>query len=161
MMRPSNLSLAALIFLFSLNLAPMMFESFTSDRIWAANPPESFHMFQGPYGQQTAHYWRVVSPLATMAFVLSVFFNWPIAERRIWLAVAFVFYLAAQISTMAYFVPEQEALIAGAGTLSRDVLKSRADRWISMNYFRIAAGVLAFACLLGAVLVPRVPPRAP
>jgi hypothetical protein len=72
-----------------------------------------------------------------------------------------VSYLAVQISTMAYFVPEQEALIAGAGTLSREVLKTRADRWISLNYFRIAAGVLAFACMLCAVVVPRVPPRTP
>src|SRR5262245_6051526 len=38
----------------------MMFESFTSDRTWASNPPESFYMFLGRYGQKTAHYWRVV-----------------------------------------------------------------------------------------------------
>jgi hypothetical protein len=60
----SNLCLAVLTFIYSLNLAPMMFETFTSDRIWASNPPESFHMFLGPYGQKTAHYWRIVSPLA-------------------------------------------------------------------------------------------------
>ena len=160
-MRLSNLGLAVLIFFFSLNLAPMMFESFTSDRIWAASPPESFHMFQGPYGQQTTHYWRVVSPLASVAFVLGLFFNWQIPERRLWVAVAFVFYLAVQISTMAYFVPEQEALIAGAGTLSREVLKSRADRWISLNYFRMAAGVLAFAFLMCAAFIQRVPQRTP
>jgi hypothetical protein len=40
-LRPSNLALVALVFVFSLNLAPMMFESFTSDRIWTSNPPES------------------------------------------------------------------------------------------------------------------------
>jgi hypothetical protein len=56
---------------------------------------------------------------------------------------------------------EQETLIAGAGTLSRDVLKSRADRWISLNYFRMAAGVLAFAFLMCAAFIPRVPSRTP
>jgi len=37
------------------------------------------------------------------------------------------------------------------------VLKSRADRWIFMNYFRIAGGVLAYVFLMRAVLVPRIP----
>ena len=59
-----ELLLGALVFFYSLNLGPMMFESFTSDRTWATNPPDSFYMFRGPYGQKTAHYWRVVSPLA-------------------------------------------------------------------------------------------------
>jgi hypothetical protein len=61
----SNACLMALVFFYSLNLAPMMFETFTSDRTWASSPPDSFHMFQGPYGHKTAHYWRVVSPLAS------------------------------------------------------------------------------------------------
>jgi hypothetical protein len=33
-------------------------------------------MFLGPYGQKTAHYWRIVSPLAWLLFVLSFIFHW-------------------------------------------------------------------------------------
>ena len=153
----SNLCLVALVFVYSLNLAPMMFESFTSDRIWASNPPESFYMFLGPYGQKTAHYWRIVSPLAWLLFVLSFTFNWGDFERELRLTVACVLYLAAQISTMAYFVPEQEGLISNAGSLSREVLKARADRWIFLNYFRNIAGVLAFMFLLLACFTGRHP----
>jgi Domain of unknown function (DUF1772) len=153
----SNVCLVVLVFVYSLNLAPMMFESFTSDRIWASNPPESFHMFLGPYGQKTAHYWRIVSPLAWLLFVLSFIVNWGDFERELRLAVAFVLYLAAQISTMAYFVPEQEGLISNVGSLSREVLKARTDRWIFLNYFRIIAGVLAFMFLLLACFTGRHP----
>jgi hypothetical protein len=153
-LRFSNLCLIALVFFFSLNLAPMMFESFTSDRIWASNPPESFYMFLGQYGQETAHYWRIVSPLALLFFLLSLIFNWRVSDRKLRLSVAFVLYLGIQISTMVYFVPEQEGLIASAGSLSREVLKARADRWISLNYFRIIGGVLAYVFLLLAVLAP-------
>jgi hypothetical protein len=71
-LRPANLCLVAWVLFFSLNLAPMMFESFTSDRIWASNPPESFYMFLGQYGQRTAHYWRVVSPLALITFIVTL-----------------------------------------------------------------------------------------
>ncbi len=46
----ADLCLVGLVLAYSLNLAPMMFESFTSDRIWASNPPDSFHMFLGKYG---------------------------------------------------------------------------------------------------------------
>jgi hypothetical protein len=75
--------LVALVFLYGLNLAPMMFESFTSDRTWASNPPDSFHMFLGQYGHRTAHYWRVVSPLASLAFVLSFIVSWQVPDRRL------------------------------------------------------------------------------
>jgi hypothetical protein len=59
-----------------------------------------------------------------------------------------------QLATMAYFVPEQEALISNAGSLSRDVLHARAQRWILLNYFRNVAGVLAYVFLMCAVLAP-------
>jgi hypothetical protein len=157
MTRLSELFLAGLVFFYSLNLGPMMFESFTSDRTWASNPPDSFHMFLGQYGQKTANYWRIVSPLALASFVLSLIFNWQVVDRRLWLSIAFVLYLAVQASTMAYFVPEQEQLISSGDSIARELLKSRADRWIFLNYFRIVAGVLAFVFLLRAMLAPRTP----
>ena len=69
---------------------------------------------------------------------------------------AFVLYLVVHLSTMVYFVPEQEGLISNAGSLSGDVLRSRANRWIFLNYFRNVAGVLAYVALMLAVLVPGV-----
>jgi hypothetical protein len=152
-MRLWDICLVALVFLYGLNLAPMMFESFTSDRTWASNPPDSFHMFLGQYGHKTAHYWRVVSPLATLAFVLSFIVGWRVPDRRLWLSVAVALYLAVHLSTMVYFVPEQEGLTSSAGSLSRDALQSRANRWIFLNYFRNAAGVLAYVALMKIALV--------
>jgi hypothetical protein len=149
----SNLSLGIVVFFYSLNLAPMMFETFTSDRTWASHPPESFSMFLGPYGQKTAHYWRIVSPLATLSFVATLVLNWRIADRQLPLLVAFTLFIAVQGATMAYFVREQEGLIAGASGLSREVLATRARRWMSLNYLRNIAGVLAFAFLMCAAFV--------
>ena len=146
-----NWCLIALVFFYSLNLAPMMFETFTSDRIWASHPPASFYMFLGRYGQQTTHYWRVVSPLATGAFVVSVVATWG-TNRSVWLGAAFALYLAVQAATMRYFVPEQEGLIVQADRLAHEVPTSRARQWMFWNYFRNAAGVLAFVCLLVGVL---------
>ena len=153
----ANVCLMLLVFFFSLNLAPMMFESFTSDRIWASNPPDSFYMFLGRYGQNTAGYWKIVSPLASVAFVVSFIFNWDVSGRATWLAAAFVLFVVIQVATMAYFVPEQESLIAHARSLSRQVLETRASRWMVLNYVRNVAGVVAFVCLLAAVLVPPAP----
>src|SRR5262245_60554499 len=152
MVHLADLCVVGLILAYTLNLAPMMFESFTSDRIWASNPPDSFHMFLGQYGQRTAHYWRVVSPLAVVTFILSLIFNWHHADRMLWLFLALSLYVAVHFATMAYFVPEQEALISNAGSLSRDVLHARAHRWIFLNYFRNVAGVLAYVFLMCAVL---------
>jgi hypothetical protein len=64
---------------------------------------------------------------------------------------------AVQLSTMAYFVPKQEAVISSAGSLPRELLKTRVDRWIFLNYFRNVAGVVAFVLLVRAVLVPGIP----
>ena len=153
----SDWLLAALVLFYSLNLGPMIFESFTSDRIWASNPPQSFYMFLGEYGQRTAHYWRIVSPLALASFILSLVFNWNVPDRKLWLSAAFILYLAIQAATMAYFVPEQEGLISAADSVPGNVLKSRADRWILLNYFRVGTGVLAFLLLVRAIFVPRMP----
>jgi hypothetical protein len=45
--RLSDVFLAALVLFYSLNFGPMVFESLTSDRLWASNPPDSFYMFLG------------------------------------------------------------------------------------------------------------------
>ena len=63
-------------------------------------------------------------------------------------------YLVVQLSTMVYFVPEQEGLISSAGSVSREVLRSRANRWTFLNYFRNVAGVLAYVALMLALVVP-------
>jgi len=154
MLELPNLCLIALAFFYGLNLFPMIFESFTSDRIWASNPPESFYMFRGPYGQKTTHYWRVVSPLALLSFIVGLILNWHVTDRKSWLLVAFLLYLVVQVCTMAYFVPEQEGLISNAGALPRDVLKVRTNRWIFLNYVRNVTGMLAYIFLQFAILVP-------
>src|SRR5262245_27278843 len=148
----SDYALVALAFFYCLNLGPMIFETFTSDRTWASDPPDSFHMFRGPYGQKTAHYWRVVTPLAMAAFVLSLVLNWSAVDRRLWLFAFFVAFLTVQIPTLAYFVPEQEKLISNASALGRKALKARADRWMRFNYFRNVAGVISYVFLLFALL---------
>jgi len=150
----SDYALAALTFFYTLNLGPMMFETFTSDRTWASNPPDSFHMFRGPYGQKTTHYWRIVLPLVMAAFVLSLVLNWPAVDRRFWLLAFLVAFLAVHIPTMTYFVPEQEKLIADAGAFDRKALKARADLWMFLNYFRNAAGVIGHVFLVFALLTP-------
>ena len=47
-----------------------------SELCLASNPPESFYMFLGQYGQKTAHYWRIVSSLAVPAYVLALIVDW-------------------------------------------------------------------------------------
>jgi hypothetical protein len=153
----ADLCLLVLVFFYSLNLAPMMFESFTSDRTSASNPPESFHLFLGPYGHKTAHYWKVVSPIALLSFVVSLFLNRHLFERELRLSIAFAVYLGIHAATTVYFVPEQERLTSNAGSLSRDVVIVRVRRWTSLNYFRNIAGVVAFVFLMLAVLVPSAP----
>ena len=78
-------------------------------------------------------------------------------DRKLWLSAAFILYLAIQAATMAYFVPEQEGLVSAADSVPGNVLKSRADRWILLNYFRVGTGVLAFLLLVRAIFVPRMP----
>jgi hypothetical protein len=80
--------------------------------------------------------------------------NWSAGGRRLWLFAFFAVYLAIQIPTLAYFVPEQEKLIAGGEAIGRQDLKARADRWIFLNYFRNVAGVMSYGFLLFALLTP-------
>jgi hypothetical protein len=54
----------------------------------------SLYVFLGPYGQKTAHYWRIVSPLALLCFCaqLHVQLNY---FRNIAGVLAFMFLLLA------------------------------------------------------------------
>ena len=91
--------------------------------------------------------------MALFSFVVSLILNRHVFNRELWFAVAFVLYLAVQISTMAYFVPEQEGLISNSGPPSREILKARADQWIFRNYFRAVGGMVVFIFLFLAIFV--------
>ena len=93
-----------------------------------------------------SHYWAFSS----------VIFNWDVVDRRPWLSVAFICYLAVQVSTVLYLVPEQEGLIKNADSLDRKFLQSRADKWIGTELLSELRGtLLARAFTRGARIEPR------
>ena len=53
-MRLAEWLLVGLVSFYGLNFGPIVFESFTSDRTWASNPPDSFSMCLGP-GDSSLH----------------------------------------------------------------------------------------------------------
>jgi hypothetical protein len=57
-------------------------------------------------------------------------------------------------ATVAFRSSQLDILISSAGSLSHDVLRSRAHRWMFLNYFRNVAGVLAYVALMLALVVP-------
>ncbi len=138
----------ALIILFSLNLGPSFFESLTSDRTWASNPPESFYMFLGKYGQETIHYWRVASPIALLLFIICLLFTWKQPQVKKLMVPAFILFILIYIATQVYFVPVQTNSIANMNSIDAVTLKKQADQWIAVNYLRNAAGFACFILLL-------------
>jgi hypothetical protein len=144
----------AAVILYGLNQGPMIFEHFTSDATWASDPPDSLHMFLGPHGHETSHYWAVVTPATLAALLLALVLGWR-SSSRAWLLLGLLSFAAVAIATLGYFVPAQASVIADASRASPSALAARAESWLLWNYLRMAAAILGSVFLLRAVKTAR------
>jgi hypothetical protein len=136
--------------LYGLNQGPMIFEHFTSDATWASNPPDSFHMFLGPHGHETRHYWELVSPVTLAALALALVLGWR-SSSRAWLVLGLLCCVVVQVATIWYFVPAQAGVIADASRAPASELAARAESWLAWNRVRMAVAILGSVFLLRAV----------
>ena len=72
---------------------------------WAAAPPVSLTMFQGPYGLNAALFWKNIHPVNLLLFTATLILHWR-SERRRPLLVVVASYMAILVVTAIYFVPE-------------------------------------------------------
>lgn len=106
---------------------------------FAAAPPESLHLFRGPYGLDFKTFWIIFHTIHEITFILAIIFCWRIEPLRNWLLILFAIHFAARVWTLAYFAPNimDFQRIANEGT-DAPGLAARTALWQSLNYIRVA-----------------------
>ena len=111
---------------------------------FTASPPESFHLFKGPYGLDFKAFWITLHSVHELTFILAIIFCWKLDPIRNWLLVLFAIHFAVRVWTLTYFAPNiiEFQHIANSTTSAPDLL-TRASHWRTLNYIRVAVFIAA------------------
>ncbi len=125
---------------------------------WNASPPESLRTLylDTAYG---GNIWNFFGPpwiLARNLPVLAAFaVGWHLRAHRQLLLFAVICLVSATVGTLVYIYPINDVLFFKAGgDLSREEVRTLADRWIWADRVRYAVGVAAFLAILRAFSLP-------
>ena len=121
---------------------------------WGGALPQSVAQYFGDprAGQAIDRFWTFVTGPTALTIVLSLVLNWPVTDRRRWVAAGAGFFFAMLAWTVLYFIPQGVVplmLRAGAG-LAPDAITEMARAWIFWDWFRMAGTLAAYLCFLKA-----------
>jgi hypothetical protein len=143
----SSLMITMLVY-FLLNGA-QIFETAVIVPKWTADPPDSFHIFNGPQGLDFKAFWIITHSIHELTFIASIICCWQISPVRNWLIILFAIHFAVRVWTLTYFAPNIIAFQKMEGTVhnSTELLK-RALQWKNLNYIRVALFIMVSLALL-------------
>jgi hypothetical protein len=96
-------------------------------------------------------FYRVASPAAQVAGLLSIIFGWRLGGRmRILTALALALAVLGDVMTFTYFYP-RNAIMFGANVFSNEELTNAWTGWTFMNHIRSAIVLAAVLCELAAL----------
>ena len=135
---------------FAVIIGGALFEHITVVPKWAAAPPVSLSMFQGPYGLNPGPFWMSIHPVNLLLFTASLIVHWRTARRR-HLLVVLASYIAILAITATYFVPELLRITATAYAPVPDPALTRsALLWERLSLLRLGVlVVLSMVLFLG------------
>ena len=105
---------------------------------WESNIPESITAaknFFKPANPGT--YFQIFSPATQLLTLLALVFYWKKGPSiRLFLGLALIFYIAADLLTFIYFHPRNDILFLSEQLADTATLKKLASEWSSMNWVR-------------------------
>lgn len=116
---------------------------------WKLAPPASLVMFQGPYGLNTAAFWKPIHPITLALLITALIANWKTARRKL-LMIHLAGYVLVLAVTFIYFVPELITFMNMPYQTTIDQsLVDRAYKWEALSLVRLTFIVgMAFTLLV-------------
>ena len=131
---------------FAIVIGGAVYEHLNVVPVWAAAPPVSLSMFQGPHGLKPELFWMVIHPVTLLLFVLTLAFHWRSARKK-HIVIVLLSYVLILAITSVYFVPELISILQTAVASTADAaLTERAGRWEGLSLVRL--GVLVVLSLV-------------
>ena len=124
---------------------------------WAAGPPASLTMFQGPYGLNPELFWKIIHPVNLLLFGCTLALHWRSRRRKPLMTVLGVYILILGI-TAVFFVPELLYITRSALSATPDPeLTRRAALWETLSLVRLGVLVLLSMVLFIGLTRPATP----
>lgn len=134
-----------------------VYEALVVHPAWSRKPPESFAGFMGAAisRMNLGGFWVPVVPLYALSGLVAFAVALRAGNQRAPLALSAACAVAAVGWTLAYFRPTIERFLErGGGGAPAERLKSEAQRWILLNWIRLAMVAVSWWGALTALATP-------
>jgi len=115
-----------------------MYNSIVDTTAWGANIPQSIQITRDYYQSvNPGTFFRVFSPINQVLALLSLILFWKSSRSiRIFLIVAFLLYLLADVFTFGYFYPRNDIMFKSDISTNLEAIKTAWEQWVPMNWLR-------------------------
>ncbi|HEY1869640.1 MAG TPA: DUF1772 domain-containing protein [Chitinophagaceae bacterium] len=115
-----------------------MYNSIVDAKAWGYNIPASIQTTREYFkAVNPGNFFRIFSPLNQVLSLLVLILFWKSSSAiRLYLGLAFIFYVTADILTFAYFYPRNDILFKGAQLADVELLRTTSKQWVQMNWVR-------------------------
>lgn len=115
-----------------------VYTSLIDARSWGSNIPGSIATARDYFKTvNPGNFFRIFSPLNQLLGLLALVLFWKAGPQvRLYLAVAFACYLAAEALTFGYFYPRNDIMFRTAQLSDIALLKKTVSEWQGMNWVR-------------------------
>ena len=133
-----------------------IYTSLVDAKSWGANIPQSIETAREYFKTVNAgNFFRIFSPANQVAGLLALILFWKVsATARIYLGLALVLYVCADVLTFAYFYPRNAIMFEKGSLTDVDTLKNALTGWRAMNWVRsliIFAGLVFSSLALNEI----------
>ncbi|MFO0745889.1 MAG: hypothetical protein U1F43_09475 [Myxococcota bacterium] len=147
-MNLASLILELAVLGFGIVCGAMVYEHTAIVPVWAARPPESLHMWQGPHRVRAERFWMPSHPMVVLLLAVALALHWGASAVATRLVVVLASYVVILVITGRLFVPELMRLCRDPNApLAPDVWRRRARRWERLSLLR-GAVMLGLAVVL-------------
>lgn len=115
-----------------------IYNSMVDARSWSAAFPSSIETAKLYYkNANPGNFYRFFSPMNQILGLLCVILFWKAAKQaRLFLIIAFLIYVVADIFTFAYFYPRNSIIFSSDITGNAEAIKNALQQWSSANWLR-------------------------
>jgi hypothetical protein len=115
-----------------------IYTSLVDARSWGSNIPNSIATAREYYKVvNPGNFFRIFSPANQLLALLVLILFWKMSPAvRLYLGVAFVLYVLADVLTFAFFYPRNDIMFKTAQLTDVDTLKKVWAEWSAMNWIR-------------------------
>lgn len=130
-----------------------IYNSMVNAANWESNVPQSVQAARDFFTvANPGTFFQLIDPATEIVVLLALFVCWKTTTSiRVYLALAFLFFIASTVLTFTYFYPRNEIMFLSTQLPDTDTLKTAATEWGRMNWVRSLLMLAGLVCVFTAL----------